>query len=312
MKIWTGANAGTLIYEEDVTAITTQGMWSEVSLADPVLLNVVDELWVGYTVTYDYGLFPAGTDAGPAVTGYGDMINTGGSTWDPLSSFGLDYNWNIEVFLENMSSSKSPISILNKTPYTSSISKLKLGPVNENPVGASRSGSRSMHGYYIYRMDDNTSPDYVLYDSMDYVFGQMDYYYFDTVPNVNLQDGYYYKVTANWKSDIDNCESEPATALEIPEDDFVYIFLEDVFDVVTDALINIYPVPAKDYITVKSTLPMNHISITNYVGQEVFSSMFNEATSIVLNTSTYQTGVYLVKIKAGGRVSTKKIIINRY
>jgi hypothetical protein len=311
LKIWKGANAATLIYNEDVTDITEYGEWTVSNLTSPLLIDVNDELWVGYTVVYPLGGFPPGTDIGPAIAGYGDMISSdGGGTWDPLSSFGLDYNWNIQVFIEEISFSKQPTPIIETTTYSSS-SPLKLtqGPINKNPIAAPLSGSRTMHGFNIYRMAEGA--DYEPYDLVDYIYGQTSYCYYDTVPNVNLQNGYYYKVTANWESDIDYCESTPTLALDNPEDDFVYIFFEDIIDISTGNLINVFPNPAKDYITITSTTPFTNIKITNYVGQEMYNSIFNGETSQNIVTSNYQTGVYIIEITTKAEVITKKIIITK-
>jgi len=73
----------------------------------------------------------------------------------------------------------------------------------------------------------------------------------------------------------------------------------------------IYPNPGKDYITVTSTMPINSISVTNYVGQVIYSSSMMETTSVVLNTSSYQTGVYLVEINTSEEVAIEKIMIAR-
>ena len=76
-----------------------------------------------------------------------------------------------------------------------------------------------------------------------------------------------------------------------------------------NSFINIYPNPVKDYATVKSSLLMDYISITNFIGKEVFSSTMEETTSIVLNTSSYEKGVYLVKIKTGERHVIIKMVV---
>ncbi|MDP8220100.1 MAG: carboxypeptidase regulatory-like domain-containing protein, partial [Candidatus Stygibacter frigidus] len=94
LYVWTGANAANVLVQQTVTPVGID--WNNFVLNTPVLIDASDELWIGYEVTHADLMFPAGCDAGPAVAGYGDMITMdGGVTWDPLSGFGLDYNWNI-------------------------------------------------------------------------------------------------------------------------------------------------------------------------------------------------------------------------
>ncbi len=74
---------------------------------------------------------------------------------------------------------------------------------------------------------------------------------------------------------------------------------------------NLYPNPAQDHVTVTSTQPMTRVTVTNYVGQVVYTSELFEATTVELNTSSYQTGVYLVKIDTDNGVVTKQVVITK-
>ena len=308
LKIWTGANAGTVVYQEDVTATSVVGMWNEATLTAPVALDVNDELWVGYTVTHTAGTFPATTDAGPAVVGYGDMITMDGSTWDPVSSFGLDYNWSVQAYVMGTSASAS-VPMIDNTVYDTPAGTLARGTEISNPTMANTDTDRYITGFNVYRMAEGEM-DYELYDVVDYVSGQESYCYFDGVPNVDAQMGYYYQVTANYASDTDACESPAAMAYEIPMDDFVYVFVTSVND--PDAMTtSLYPNPAQDVVTVSSSIAMNEITVTNYVGQVVYNSEMFDATSVELNTSSYQAGVYLVKIDTDNGVVTKRVVITR-
>ena len=85
---------GSLLYEQ--AYVPTPTSWNYITLDTPVTISGGD-IWVGYEVTHQAGLFPAGTDAGPADPN-GDWISTGGS-WDHLAGFGLDYNWNVRAKL---------------------------------------------------------------------------------------------------------------------------------------------------------------------------------------------------------------------
>ncbi len=310
LKIWTGANAGTVVYQEDVTAGSVIGMWNEVTLTAPVALDVDDELWIGYTVTHTAGTFPATTDAGPAVVGYGDMITTDGSTWDPVSSFGLDYNWSVQALVQGSSASSASVPMIDNTVYDTPAGTLARGPEVMNPQSANTTIDRALTGFNIYRMEEGAT-EYELYDVVDNVTGQTTYCYYDAVPEVDPQMGYYYQVTCVYASDSDACESAAAMAYEIPMDDFVYVFVTGIDNPNAIGLTNIYPNPAQDVVTVTSSIPMNEVTVTNYVGQVVYNSEMFEATSVELNTSSYQAGVYLVKIDTDNGVVTKRVVITR-
>jgi hypothetical protein len=87
---------GALLHSQTVT--TTEASWGLYDLTDQVDITGED-LWIGYEVTHAAGFYPAGCDAGPAVVGYGDMITLDGVVWDPMSTFGLNYNWNLVGYL---------------------------------------------------------------------------------------------------------------------------------------------------------------------------------------------------------------------
>jgi len=94
LYVWSGPNAANVLLQQTVTPVALD--WNNFVFNTPVLIDGSTELWIGYEVTHAALEYPAGCDAGPAVAGFGDMITMdNGLTWDPLSGFGLDYNWNI-------------------------------------------------------------------------------------------------------------------------------------------------------------------------------------------------------------------------
>ena len=308
LKIWEGTS---LVWSENVTATSVAGMWNEVALT-PLSLDTSEELWVGYTITHTAGTFSAATDAGPAVAGYGDMISLDGVVWESMATaYGLDYNWNVQFYVTEVSSSaSSSVTLVDNAVYDNASTSLSQGPIAVDPQPAITETSRDMTGFNIYRMEEGAS-EYELYDVVDYVEGQASYCYFDPYPEVMPQMGYYYMVTSSYASETDACESAPAMALEIPEDDFVYVFVTGIDDPNSIALTNLYPNPAQDNVTVTSSVPMNKLTVTNYVGQVVYTGEMFDATSVELNTSSYQAGVYLVKIDTDNGVVTKQVVITR-
>jgi hypothetical protein len=118
LHVWSGTTGGTgpdyqnLVVSQTVSP--TGDQWNEFQLDEPVALDVTQELWIGYSCDYPTGIYPAAHDAGPAVTGYGDMISNDHSNWISISSYDLDYNWNIQGVLTESARSAGPRTILPK------------------------------------------------------------------------------------------------------------------------------------------------------------------------------------------------------
>lgn len=99
LMVWTGANAGTLVLTQPVTTFVFDD-FNEVVLDTPVIIDASQELWFGYATNHVADQTPAGTDPGPAIAGYGDMITMdGGSIWNSLAGLGLDYNWLLQGYV---------------------------------------------------------------------------------------------------------------------------------------------------------------------------------------------------------------------
>ncbi len=310
LKIWTGANAGTLVYEEDVTTGSVVGEWNEVTLTSPVTLNVFDELWVGYTVTHSAGTLPATTDDGPAIVGYGDMITLDGETWDPVSNFGLDYNWSLQFFLVGGAKGNTPSEISNNTVYNNKSIRLSNSDKVKPYLETNSLNNRYAIGFNIYRLTDGQIQ-YELYDFIEYIYGQTDYSYYDTTPNVNLQNGYSYKVTANWESDLDYCESAPALSKLYPTEDFVYVFLEDIEEQSIESALTIFPNPASDFITIESIIGIKSVRIFNLKGQIIYTYNYPTEMIIKISTTDLIQGLYLIRVETEGYVYSERIVIAR-
>ncbi len=71
--------------------------WVTVNLTEPIEITGTD-IWVGYRLSHPEGVKPAGIDAGPA-SAYGNWISSNGSSWNHLSKYDIDGNWNIRANL---------------------------------------------------------------------------------------------------------------------------------------------------------------------------------------------------------------------
>jgi len=99
VRIWEGANAANLVVDQPVNGVTND-QWNTVILSIPLQVNASEELWVGLQVVL-LGGYPVGVDSGPAIEGFGNMINWDGE-WTTLTNLNpsLDYNWNIEAYID--------------------------------------------------------------------------------------------------------------------------------------------------------------------------------------------------------------------
>jgi hypothetical protein len=309
LKVWKGADASNLVYSEDVTSSIVANTFNEFTLSSPVLIEEGDEIWIGYTILgQEPSVFPAGTDAGPAFAGNGDKITTDGVTWENLTDFGYDMNWNIAMHIEMIYlNSSSPQNKTERTVYNTPGATLSLSNINQNHKKMEAGNSKEFSGFIIYRSETGNEEDYVPYTSVPYKEGTSHYSLKDMYPNVNPQQTYWYKVSANWLSDMDNCESGFANAKLNPDDDFVEIFVTGVNEL-TAGSVTLYPNPATNSITIASTRGIGKLTIFNAAGQIVEQISFGNKQRAVLNTSKYKAGVYYAKIETGAKTITEEIV----
>ena len=291
LRVWKGPNAATLLLDQAVPSVTTD-MWNIVDVATPVLIDVSSELWVGLNVNATSG-WPAGCDAGPAVTGYGDMIYFGG-VWDPMSTaYSLDYNWNLQAYIETAKkgATSTPI-ILQSTPLVTEGVLSASGTPNTNATPFNPfmgDVSRDVLGYNLFRSDDlmvnwtqlNTAP---IPDTV----------YVDMGVEVGL---HYYYVTAIF----DECESMASNYDSVD----VVTGINDL----TSGSIMIYPNPATEIVNIKSDFTIVNIEVMNFLGQTVYTQRSVDMKTTKVNVSNLQAGVYFVKVTTDQGVRAVKITV---
>ena len=155
VRVWIGAGAANLVLDQPV-ANPLIGQWNYVALNTPVPIDITNELWVGFYVNAQTG-YPAGCDDGPAIDGYGNMMNFGG--WQTLIQINpeLDYNWNIQAHVQTVAGATMPLSVEPQEIAAPQGAMLTTNPnhTSINPVFAGGgNGSRELTGYNIYRSID--------------------------------------------------------------------------------------------------------------------------------------------------------------
>lgn len=168
VRVWIGELAENLIVDQEVISPVI-GEWNTITLETPVPVDITQELWIGYQNDGENG-YQMGVDDGPAIDGYGNMINFGG--WQTLLEINpaMDYNWNIAAHLVTVTGESK---LLNK-------------------------GSRELIGYNVYRSIDGGG--YFLLDFISgYVYTDQEEFIIGTL--------YCFMVTAVYQSETDQCES---------------------------------------------------------------------------------------------------------
>ena len=311
LKIWSGPNAGTLLYEQEVENPVV-GEWMEVNLDTPIDFDVNDELWIGYTITdQPAGKFPGGYDEGPAVSGYGDMISTTGYSWDRISDFGINHNWAVHAFAEELPVPALLLPIVDKTVYSGE-NIFSESPAVKTPIVATATTGRNIGGFVgfnLYRKELGVDDDYILYTIIPYVDGQISYCFFDKYPSVTASGQYCYQVTANWLDGNYACQSDPAWNIEHTED-YICVFVT-AMDEVEEPALTLYPNPATNQLNISSTQFIRQISVYNNVGQVVFQQKPDNRKVVTLETSSYKSGIYILKINTDTEQLTRRVIITK-
>ena len=118
---------------------------------------------------------------------------------------------------------------------------------------------------------------------------------------------YYYKVLAYYQ-DIE-CYSIPAKA-RYGNEYFVKMYYSPAgVDENSAPNIWIFPNPAKDLLTIKAE-KLSEVVIYNSTGQKVFEQVL-DSDEVMVNTTGFNSGIYLVKIVADGNEITQKISVIR-
>lgn len=156
LKIYKGTNASTTLLSQTLSGLT-QNAWNEISINPPIQIDATKELWVGYQVTHGVGDYPVGVDAGPAVPNKGDMLSLdGGASWQALSSFGLDYNWNIKAFASDLAEGgiSEPLVQYINDKFDFRGSQFSLGNLGKSPFSTFVERQCNPIGYKVFRNNE--------------------------------------------------------------------------------------------------------------------------------------------------------------
>jgi hypothetical protein len=295
VRVWIGAGAANLVVDQPV-ASPIIGSWNYVTLTTPVPVDLSQELWVGYYVNAQTG-YPAGVDEGPAIDGYGNMMNFGG--WQTLLEINpeLDFNWNIAAHLVTVAGVSMPLT-KSVEPYNNAAVTFASNPtmVSTNQVFAPANGTRELTGYNIYRSVNGSD-----YELLDYTTETT---YLDDEANPIIGAVYCYMVSAVWESETDQCESAFSneacaiwTGIGDPNSNNAGSF-------------SLYPNPADDHVFISTSGELKRVTVYNALGQLVVDEI-TTGKQYELPTAGYTIGVYMVRVETADGVTTRTLTVQR-
>jgi len=308
-RIWQGAGGSNLIVDQDIPA-PTLGQWNIVDLAAPALIDVSQDLWIGLYIHFISG-YPAGVDNGPAINGFGNMIYYSG-TWVSLVSLdpALDYNWNIQAYVEALKSATKPV-ILREQPIPDLNGTISVkghtpgsgirfipGESQNNPKGNS-----ILMGYNIWRTDG--TGDTTTFHKLNAAI-VVDTTYTDNIYHDSLGI-FRYQVTS-----VMNDSATNAFLCESPASNKLIVSVPAVGITETEeGSISVYPNPSNDIINIKSDFPFNSIVIIDCFGQTVFRNTNVCSKTTRLNIADLRAGIYFVKLTTTEGERIVKITVMR-
>jgi hypothetical protein len=208
-----------------------------------------------------------------------------GSAWEDVASYGLYNTWMIRAMVSN--EVKGEVSTLTAIDY-----EYTTGEGTFSAMGASR--GETFEHYNIYR---GTSA-----NNFELVGESTEGTYFDEVE----AGTYYYQVTAVYTNNGEECESEPATAYDNEEQNYVIVNVTAIDENGVNGMM-VYPNPAKDNLNITAEGMIN-ITITNALGQVMYEAEVVSDNQII-NMAQYEAGVYMVRITTENGVAVKQVTV---
>jgi hypothetical protein len=249
--------------------------WHEETISPAFEIPDNEPLWV---VVGQQGLSrPAAAcqDMGDA---NGRWVSLDGATWIDMHTFNMHYTWMLRAFVTNQAGRSME---LNKDGYI-------------------------LQQYNLYRSFDNV--DYQHIASVPTVESQLYYEYRDNLAEDD-HDNVYYRLTAFYLSDDgETCESDYATTLNNPDQNYVAIDLtatdeKQAFD------FKMYPNPSQGWLVVEAG-GMQRLEVFNALGQKMLEKTLS-TDAHQLQLSGWKDGLYWLRIETQNGVAARRFVIHK-
>ncbi len=264
----------TLVRSQNMS-LTNAQTWHEEVISPAYEIPENEPIWI---VVGQQGLArPAAAcqDMGDA---NGRWVSLDGETWTDMHTFNMHYTWMLRAFVTNQSGRWEAIA---KDGYI-------------------------LQQYNLYRSFDNA--DYQLAASIPAVDGQLYYEYRDNLAEESHPD-VYYRLTAFYQTDDgETCESDYATTLNDPDQNYVAIDLTST-DENQPLDFKLYPNPTSGQITI-ALEGMQKVQICNTHGQVLLVRQV-KSNVVLIDLSAFESGVYSLQVATQNTVTSKAFILSR-
>ena len=264
----------TLVRSQNMTLTNAQA-WHEESISPAFEIPENEPLWI---VVGQQGLSRPAAACQDMGNANGRWVSLDGETWTDMHTFNMYYTWMLRAFVTNQAGREMA---LGKDGYI-------------------------LQQYNLYRSFDNT--DYQQIASVPAVEGQLYYEYHDNLADDDNED-VYYRLTAFYLADDgETCESDYAASLNDPELNYVSIDLTSTEENLESSL-KLYPNPTSGLITIELE-GLQKLMVYNALGQ-VLISKEADGSSLQLDLSGFEGGLYWVKIISQNRIAVKPLVISK-
>lgn len=290
-----GDNAPAIIAHSQPYEMTGSQDFVEIELTAPLPVDPSMNLWI--VLNNDNGSYPA---SGCATTGdpNGRWISLDGESWQDVitAGQGLNYTWMIRTFVTNELKDTVELpkeSVVNQQPTVNTQQTL----ATDAAFMAGNTRDEVFQHYNVYRGTSN--------DDYELIAETEEGNYFDAVE----VGTYYYKVTAVYIVDGEECESEGANAFGNENQRFVIVDVTSISENGVEGMM-IYPNPAKDFVKVSAISgQLSVVRIYNYLGILIDEIEIN-SDEVEINISDYNSGVYFFNVETENGNVTKKVVKN--
>ena len=264
----------TLVRSQNMS-LTNAHAWHEETISPEYEIPENEPLWI---VVGQQGLARPAAACQDMGNPNGRWVSLDGETWTDMHTFNMYYTWMLRAFVTNQAGREMAI---DKEGYI-------------------------LQQYNLYRSFDNT--DYEQVASIPAVDSQLYYEYRDNLAE-ETHDDVYYRLTAFYLADDgETCESDFATTLNNPEQNYVAIDLTST-DEYQALDFKLYPNPTNGLVTIELE-GLQKVMVYNALGQ-VLISKEADGNSLQLDLSGFEGGLYWVKIISQNRIAVKPLVISK-
>ena len=270
-----GDNAPRTLVRSQNMVLTNAQAWHEETIRPAFVIPENEPLWI---VVGQQGLArPAAAcqDMGDA---NGRWVSLDGETWTDMHTFNMHYTWMLRAFVTNQAGRTMELA---------------------------KDGYLLQH-YNLYRSFDNN--DYQQIASIPAVEGQLYYEYRDNLAEDDHEEAYYRLTAFYLADDGETCESDYATTLNNPEQNYVAIDLtateeNQVLD------FKLYPNPTSGQITI-AVEGMQKVVVYNTLGQALLNKEAN-GDVLQLDLLGLENGLYLLQVNSQAGIVTRRFVLSR-